>query len=184
MPTPTPTPLPLEADLAGAGPNPTSDVFRAAIRNLRAFLAEKLGTSGTNSDALTALGASPTGKGLFSVQDPLTLAKLIGAGTLTLAESNLKVLLGIANQIQIGSTVVTTDAFGMGTITFPEEFFARTGQPQPVRFAIVALGDAASMSPIAAVPASYTSTTMQIKCAASVTIRVNWLATAPFVAYL
>ena len=175
-----PTPLPAEADLAGAGPNPTSDVFRAGIRNLRAFLAEKLGTSGTNSDAQTALGASSLGRGVFGVANELALAKLLGAGSINVSPVNIKVLLGLANQMQIGSSVVTTNASGLATITFPEQFLAQTGEPENVRFAIVALGDINSMSPIAVVEGSYTSTTMQIKCAASVTIRVNWCAVAQF----
>ncbi len=175
-----PTPLPAEADLAGAGPNPTSDVFRAGIRNLREFLAEKLGTSGTNSDAQTALGASSLGRGVFGVVNELALAKLLGAGSIAASPINIKVLLGLNNQMQMGSSVVTTNASGLATITFPEQFFARTGQAQDALFAIVSLGDAASMSPIAAVAGSYTSTTMQIKCAASVTIRVNWCAVAQF----
>ena len=175
-----PTPLPAEADLAGAGPNPTSDVFRAGIRNLREFLAEKLGTSGTNSDAQTALGASPLGQTLFGIADPLALAKELGAGSVAISPINIKFLLGLNNQMQMGSSIVTTNASGLATITFSEQFFARTGQAQDALFAIVALGDAASMSPIAAVAGSYTSTTMQIKCAASVTIRVNWCAVAQF----
>lgn len=175
-----PTPLPPAADLAGSGSTPTSDTFRAAIGAVRAFLAEKLGSTGSNSDAQTALGASTLGKSVFVVADELALAKMLGAGSVAADLSKLKVLIGKNHQMQMSSSVVTTDASGLATITFPEEFFAKTGQAIVPDFAIVALGDTTSMSPIAAVQSSYTSTTMQIKCAASVTIRVNWCAVAGF----
>lgn len=180
-----PTSLPPLADLAGSGNTPTSDVFRAAIGAVRTFLAEKLGVSGTNSDAQTALGASAMGKSVFSVANELALAKLLGAGSVAANPVKIKVLLGLNHQMQIGSNLVTTDAAGLATIIFPEQFFAKTGEPENVKFAMVSLGDITSMSPIAAVALSYTSTTMQIKCAASTTIRVNWLAVAeyPIVVY-
>lgn len=197
-----PVSLPPLADLAGSGTTPTSDTFRTAIGQLRIFLAEKLGVSGSNSDAqtalgggtvgkvvfgaattdpaLNALGGSTLGKDIFKAASDSVLTHLLGAGSIAGNPSNLKFMLGQNHQMQISTSVVTTNASGLATITFPEEFLNKNGNPVAASFAMVALGDTTAMSPIAAVQASYTSTTMQIKCAASVLIRVNWLAIASY----
>lgn len=184
-----PTPLPPLADLAGSGSTPTSDAFRAAIGSVRNFLAEKLGTSGTNSDAQTALGASTVGKSVFGITDELALTKFLGSGSIASDSSKLHFLLGRYFCAQAGTEVVVTNGSGLATITFPSEFLkiadfqGQGAGPIPPLFAVISLGDVTSMSPIAPVASTYTSTSMQIKCAANVTIRVNWLAIAVYQNY-
>ena len=181
-----PVPLPPLNDLQGSGTTPTSDAFRTAMGQLRTFISEKLGTSGSNSDAQTALGAGAAGKTVFVAATSIALTQLLGSGSISDTDAKIYILLGRYHSAQAGTSVVTTDAAGLATITFPREFLSLLGnnptptQPSAPLFAIVSLGDINSMSAIAPLASSYTSTTMQIKSAASVTIRVNWLAVAQY----